>query len=253
MYNINFNYQNNILKNKPKMITQSNLTRGYKVLIGTPTSDSKLYCQDEFIGRLKSLSYPHKDFLIVDNSKERKNHKNIMKEGIKSIHIKPNNRKIHRVLADSHEEIRKYALRNNFDFLLHLESDVMPPTNVIERLLIHGLPIVSAMYMIDFGKDSHLMAQEMEHFGMTRETQNLKGSRDLHFIDGKLKPIFHCGLGCVLIRRDVLEKIEFRWEEGANIHPDGFFAFDTDALGYTKFIDTSILCEHHNSDWKIEA
>jgi GT2 family glycosyltransferase len=235
------------------MYTQSNLTRGFRVLVGTPTSDKKLYCQDDFIARVKSFTYPLRDFLIVDNSESRKNHKRLIKDDIKSIHVKPNNHKVHRVLAMSHEEIRRYALKNNFDYLLHLESDVFPPIDVIQRLLIHNLPIVSAMYMIEFGQHSHLMAQEMETFGKIRETRNLKDGQDLNFIDGKLKPTFHCGLGCVLIRRDVLEQIQFRWEEGATIHPDGFFAGDVDALGYEKYIDTSILCRHDNSDWEVSV
>jgi|694.fasta_scaffold54958_2 GT2 family glycosyltransferase len=232
------------------MFTQSNLTRGWKILVGTPTSDKKGYCQDDFIANLKSFTYPHQS-IIVDNSADRKNYKNILKEGIDARHIKPNNKSIYSVLAESHEEIRKHAIRNDFDYLLHLESDVFPPNNVIQRLLIHNLPIVSAMYMINFGYDSHLMAQDMEDFGKIRQTQNLKNGQDLMFINGDLKETFHCGLGCVLIRRDVLEKIEFRWEKGATIHPDGHFAFDTDALGYKKFIDTSILCEHRNREWKL--
>lgn len=228
------------------MITQSNLTRGWRVLVGTPTSDEKLYCQDDFISNIKSFSYPHHS-LIVDNSKERKNYKRIIKDGINAIHIKPNNKEVYNILAESHEELRKYAIRNDYDYLLHLESDVFPPCDVIQRLLIHDLPIVSAMYMIDFGKDSHLMSQEMEEIGSLRETRNLKDGQDLISINGGLQKTFHCGLGCVLIRRDVLEQIQFRWEKGAIIAPDGMFAFDTDGLGFQKYIDTTILCEHRNS------
>lgn len=234
------------------MFTPSNVTVGHRVLVGSLTSDKKIYCQDDFISLMKSLTYPYKELLIVDNSEDRKNHKRIIKDGIKSIHVKPNNKKIHKVIAESHEEIRKYMLRNNFNYLLHLESDVFPPIDVIQRLLIHDLPIVSAMYMIEFGHHSHLMAQVMETFGKLRETRNLKDGQDLNYINGKLKPTFHCGLGCVLIRRDVLENIQFRWEEGATIHPDGHFAFDTDQLGYQKFIDTSILCEHRNTEWEVD-
>jgi hypothetical protein len=229
------------------MLTQSALTRGYRVLVGTPTSDSKLYCQDDFISKIKSFSYPN-DCLIVDNSAERKNHKRIMKDGINSIHIKPNNKPVYAVLAESHEALRQYAIRNDYDYLLHLESDVFPPSDVIQRLMIHDLPIVSAMYMIDFGKDSHLMSQEIEELGQLRETRNLKDGQDLISINGGLQKTFHCGLGCVLIRRDVLEQIEFRWEQGAMIAPDGMFAFDTNGLGFNKYIETSVLCEHRNND-----
>ena len=232
------------------MITQSNLTRGYRILVGTPTSDKKLYCQDDFISNIKSFSYPH-DKLIVDNSADRKNHKRLIKDGINSIHIKPNNKSIYSVLAESHEELRKYAIRNDYDYLLHLESDVFPPSDVIQRLLIHNLPIVSAMYMIDFGIESHLMAQEIEEFGNLRETRNLKNGQDLMFITGGLQKTFHCGLGCVLIRRDVLEQVPFRWEQGATIHPDGHWAYDTAQLGYEKYIDTGLLARHENSEWQI--
>ena len=38
-------------------------------------------------------------------------------------------------MAKSHETIRQKALKGNYDYLLHLESDVFPPIDIIERLL----------------------------------------------------------------------------------------------------------------------
>jgi hypothetical protein len=71
----------------------------------------------------------------------------------------------------------------------------------------------------------------------------------LLMVDGGLKEVFHCGLGCVLINKNVLHKFNFRSQLGVSIHPDSFFAFDIDALGIRKFIDTSVLCEHNNTEW----
>lgn len=231
------------------MRTASNIIKNKKVLIGTPHSDTKNYCIEDYIARVKSLTYKNYDVFVADNSISRKNYKLLAKEGFNTVHIKPKNHPVQKFMADSHDEIRKYALRNNYDYLLHLESDIIPPADVIERLMIHDLPIVSAMYMINFGEESHLMAQEMENFGGIRETVNYKNGSDLLLADGNLKKVFHCGLGCVLIHKNILNLFEFRYEKGKNLHPDGFFAFDTDALGIQKYIDTSVLCEHNNSIW----
>jgi cellulose synthase/poly-beta-1,6-N-acetylglucosamine synthase-like glycosyltransferase len=231
------------------MRTASNINKKHRVLIGTPHSDTKNYCIEDYIARVKSLSYPFYDVLVVDNSQSRKNYKLLLRAGIKAIHVKPKKHSIQTILAKSHEEIRKYALAHKYDYLLHLESDVIPPRDVIERLMIHNHPIVSAMYMINFGSDSHLMSQKIENFGEIRETINMKDGADLMMVDGKLKLTFACGLGCVLIHRETLKKFVFRSESGANLAPDSLFALDTDALGIPKYIDTSVLCEHNNSEW----
>jgi len=231
------------------MYLENNKPKKPTVLIGVPHSDKKNYCFDEFIDRIKSFTYPNYDILIVDNSESRKNYKRIIKEGFKAIHIKPKNKSIYQILAESHEEIRKYAINNNFDYLFHLEDDIFPPLNVIECLMLHKLPIVSGMYMINFGEDSHLMAQEVETEGSIRETINKKNGSDLLMVDGSLKRVFHCGLGCILIHKSQLNKFQFRFQEGVHMHPDSFFALDTDALGIQKYIDTSVLCEHKNVEW----
>lgn len=230
-------------------MTPSILNKNHRVLVGTPHSDKKNYCIEDYISVIKSLTYKNIDVLIVDNSESRKNYKRFIKEGFKSHHIKPKNHSIQHILAESHEYIRKYAVANNYDYLFHLESDLIPPPDVIERLMLHNLPIVSGMYMINFGGNSHLMAQNMEHFGQIRETTNLDNGSDLLLVDGNLKETFHAGLGCILIHKNILTKFQFRHIKGISMHPDSVFAFDIDSIGINKYIDTSILCEHNNIEW----
>jgi hypothetical protein len=67
-----------------------------------------------------------------------------------------------------------------------------------------------------------------------------------YFVDGDVKKVFSCGLGCVLIHRSVLKEVVFRYEEGSPVHPDSFFYADLDAKKIPVYVDTSIYCKHDN-------
>lgn len=221
-----------------------------KVLVVTPHNEVKNYCFDKWLDRVTNLTYPNYDILIADNSPSNKNKKKIMKAGVSCIHIKPKNKANQKYIAESHDALRNYALIKGYDFILHLESDVFPPHDIIERLLVHRKTVVSAMYFIDFGDKSHLMLQGIENIGGTLKfTTNIEEGHDIQYVDGQLKEVYACGLGCMLIHRSILEKIKFRWEEGAFAHPDSFFAADLKTLGIKQYLDTSILCHHENSSW----
>jgi hypothetical protein len=223
-----------------------------KVLIGTPHSEVKNYCFDDFLSRITNLTYNNGeyDILIADNSKERKNAKKIMKAGVQSIFIKQKQKDIRQYIADSHEALRVAALKGNYDYLVHIESDIFPPLDVIERLLSHQKQIVAAPYFIDFGHNSHLMIQDIEKIGnIVRHTANAGEGHDILMMDGKLKRVHSAGLGCIAIHKSVLQKINFRNMRGMQMYPDSIFAADCSAQGIGIYLDTSIMCRHENMSW----
>lgn len=223
----------------------------FKVLVGTPHSEVKNYCFDDFLSTITNLTYNkgEYDILIADNSKEKKNAKKIMKAGVQSIHIKQKQKDIRQYIADSHEALRVAALKGNYDYLVHIESDVFPPLDIIERLLSHQKQIVAAPYFIDFGSESHLMVQQIEKNGdIVRHTANI-GQYDINMMDGKLKKVHSAGLGCIAIHKSVLQRINFRYMKGMEMYPDSVFAADCNAQGFKINLDTSLLCEHRNSSW----
>jgi len=223
----------------------------FKVLVGTPHYEGKNYCLDNYVNAVKTLTYHNYDVLVVDNSQDRKNVKKIKKMGVPAVHIKRKNKSTREVLAESHNYLREAAIKGGYDFLLHLESDIIPPANVIERLLSHQLPVVSGSYFVGFGDERHLMVQEIEPQKTgVRQTINLIYGNDRKYFDGKLHEVYACGLGVTLIHREILEKFPFRYIKGLDIHPDSFFAHDLNKNGKKQYLDTSILCEHDNRDWK---
>jgi hypothetical protein len=223
--------------------------KNFSVLVGTPHADRKNYCFNEFVEMVKTFTYKNYNVVIADNSKSNKNYKLIVKHGLNSLRIKPKHKANQQYIAESHEAIRQYALKGGYDYLLHLESDVFPPPDIIERLLVHQKPLVSALYMIDFGHNSRPMVQHIESHGSIRETINSDVVQDFNLIDGTLKKVYSAGLGCMLIHKSILKKFTFRWEQGASMHPDSFFAGDIKQLNIPIHLDTSILCEHKNSFW----
>jgi hypothetical protein len=131
--------------------------------------------------------------------------------------------------------------------------DVFPTRNIIEKLLSTRKDIVSAPYFYDFGKKSkplvHYFVQKADKT-YTTHCANLYDA--IKFMDGNVKPIYQSGIGCTLIKRDIIEKIPFRWESGNQGFSDSFFYYDlTYKAKINNWLDTSVLCKHYNSDWFI--
>lgn len=232
-----------------KMSNYSKLKK-FKILIGTPHAEIKNYCLDNYVAAVKGLTYDNYKVLVVDNSDTHNNKKMIVKMGLPAIHIKRGNKSTRQLMAESSEYLRKTALSGGYDFLLHFESDIIPPPNVIERLLSHQLAVVSGMYFIGHGSESHLMVQEIENQETgIRETINIKDGHDIKYANGKLHQVYACGLGMTLIHRSILEQIEFRYVDGIDIHPDSFFAHDLKQMGIAQYLDGGILCKHDNMEW----
>lgn len=228
-----------------------------KVLVSCPTSSVKEYCMPEWLANVQNFTYPNYDVFMCDNSSDYQFYSR-WKNVIDMERIDPKRHKSFQAcLAASHERCRLRAISGNYDYLLHLESDVFPPANVIERLMDAGKGIVGGVYHIELGEKSNLMLQDVERLPhvmkIDRETWNesLKMSvnmthNDLSFVDGKVKQVFSVGLGCVLIHKSVLNTFKFRYEEGAGVHPDSFFAADMDKMGMPIHVDTSVICVHKN-------
>lgn len=225
-----------------------------KILIASPTADVKDYCFDKWMKNVSNFTYENSEIFICDNSLTRdyfielKYRYSHLGDRFNVARVTPSQFQLSykHILAKSHDKCRMYALEKDFDYLLHLETDVFPPIDVIERLLDAKQKVVGALYHIELGERSTLMIQQIEDFGNElRETYNLDET-DISFVDGEVKKVFSCGLGCVLIHRSVLEEVSFRYEEGSPVHPDSFYFADLDAKRIPVFVDTSIYCQHEN-------
>lgn len=155
-------------------------------------------------------------------------------------------------MADSHEQCRQKAIEIGAEYLLHWEVDVFTLyRSVIERMLMHNKQVVSGVYHISHGNDSHLcLVQRKKMHPLEPATAFvLRNGADLMFVDGTLKEIGNAGIGCSLIHKSVFEKISFRADKNEQVHPDSTWAVDLFQHGIKTYADTSLVFQHRNQKW----
>lgn len=224
------------------------------VLVACPNSEQKEYCFDEWIDNVSKFTYPNFAVFIADNSNTPAFAERMAYKGISTVWVEKGTLSKMERFATSHDLCRQYALDYNFDYLLHLESDMFPPHDVIERLIHARKSIVGGIYHIGMGDVTQVMVQ----LQLPTDDENLVMTVPIEYqlpkwLDGTVKPVFHIGLGCMLIHKSVLKRFVFRCEKDKpSFHPDVFFAKDLFDMGFQIYADTSLICRHKNSHHKIE-
>ena len=197
-----------------------------KVMVGTVTYKGKDYCRGEFVKRRDELDGDIIEEVWTDD---------IDKRSVERI-------------TDGYNILLNRFLDSDCTHLLTLEADIIPPSHIIKQLLGYDLPVVGALYMIGPVKNRHPCA----YFKGRKRRRDAYGNElvptvnhiGLNEIDGTLQEIEGCGLGCVLIKREILENYKFRFEQA---HCDTYFHLDTLKKGIKTYVDTSIVCKHHGS------
>jgi hypothetical protein len=218
-----------------------------KVLIASPTSKHKDYCFNEWKNHVKKLTYPA-DVLIIDNTKDDGQYAKYLSRFFKTAHVKwdPED-DIYSIITKSQNIIRDYTLYNGYDYLMMIESDIMPSFNVIEYLLSLNKRVCSLPYFTYTAFQSKLLQFETEDFGSERYSHCMNLDKTFFNWDGITKPKHQPGLGCILIHRSVLKKIKFRC--APDYPADTFFHEDINKLGINCYVSELYFAEHKNSNW----
>jgi len=229
-----------------------------KILVATTIYDKKHYAFPKWWKAVKELSYPSYGVLIVDNTADNGNYARKLRRIIgnkgKVIHAerKKNSRD---TLSYCQNIIRQRVIDEDYDYWMSIESDIVPPSDTIQRLLQWGQPVVGGLYEI--GHDVKRLCVFLRHDkgNGTVGTRLITAKEDEEIRKTKgLIKIHGCGIGCALIRRDILERFPFWTDERFdNKHSDVYFYMDLDNNKIPVYVDTTIFCEHYNSDWgKVE-
>ena len=214
-----------------------------KILVGCPTSFHKEQALNEYSKIVRNLSFDNYDVLLVDNSPDDKYLDKIKSAGLKAIKGPYFESARERIITS--RNLLKDKAVDNYDYLLSLEQDVIPPKDIIERMLKHNKKVLSGVYFVRnvIGGDKKLIPLVYKEIPSDKELPDMRPLNEFE-LDKGLTKVISCGLGCVLIHKDILKQVNFRYEKDKDSWDDRFFCIDLFEKNIPIYCDTSILCKH---------
>ena len=228
-------------------------------MVGVQTSPHHAYCREAFVDRIKDMvNGLNADVVIYYNGGKH--------WGFEDFKVKEyqGNKTGMEMLKEKQNAMRDDFLKGNYTHLFSLESDNIPNKNTIKDFLKHKVDLVSSLYFVkttehfafEIPKGSSWWKMGLRNKGaVIRQklipsvwgifgTQSRRWDIDDALPQRGLVRALACGLGSVLISRNVLEKIKFRINEKQ--FTDYTFWKDAFDLGFEGFVDTDNWAEHRH-------
>lgn len=228
-----------------------------KVLVASPTYHKKDYCFKTWSDNVKGFTYPNYDVLMVDNS-PIDYHKKLSKH-FKTIKVDRGNMNSVQALTASQNEIRAHFLQYNYDWLFMLESDVIPPKDIIEYFLIWQHAVHNISYFVQLNKfDNTPTLCLQSHCGLFGLYKNYKSAmvapdeggywfNGEHYVFNEhgfpLQYGAGSGIGCTFIHRNVMQMVKFR-DENTQVYSDTYFHFDLMRNNINDYMDGQMIVKH---------
>jgi len=251
-----------------------------KILIGTVTSNIKDYCWVDFKKQLIALQEMGHDVLVVDNSEtvvNRPPFKTINYTKTKFLResfaarnkaTKSKDNPLTIVTKDCMNIIRDEFLAGDYTHLFVLESDVFLDKDfrALDELIKMDCDVANFTYMMRLDRNKgelSLCVQSTDASGRAKMISP-SDSKDLANTGVKVfgvdtlngKTLTHCGYGCTLIARRVLEKIDFkavRTANGVTPFPDSMFHTEVNQCKFLNKLNTDYVPYHCNIHGETKA
>ena len=137
---------------------------------------------------------------------------------------------------------RRYTIGGRYDALLCVEADMILPPDTLRRLVACDADVAYGLYVFRHTRhtwSAYIKLGDRHGRSLSQEPEQ---ARDLW---GRVIDVQGVGLGCTLIRRQVLEQLDF------HLHPeviqtccDWLLARDCVRHGFTQRCDTGLVCGH---------
>lgn len=142
-------------------------------------------------------------------------------------------------------EIVRNFLKTDCTHLFFVDSDTVPPVEALEELLKMNVDVASAITHIY--RDGGIINN-----CFTDYTSNEFGTTMTAVIEHTgIQEVVRCGGSCLLIKREVLEKVEIPWflnewneKFTGYVSEDLYFCDKAVKAGFKIFCNTDIVCEH---------
>jgi hypothetical protein len=134
--------------------------------------------------------------------------------------------------------------KRDYDYIMWIDSDQVFEPNDFFKLLEHDKDIVSGLYLRKPQGDT-LNDVPIEFACFNEDGKRLYTNE----VNGELRKVWSNGMGWMLVKKGVFEKIEYPWFgpiiEGLGFHgEDVSFQLRADVYGFDSWVDTSIIVGH---------
>jgi len=142
--------------------------------------------------------------------------------------------------------IRIFLQAKDYTHLFFLDSDTEPPLDCLDRLLALDVPLATGCYPVFMQHGLRWALANKDEDRHYRLLDRLSSFDEPFDVDAG-------GAGCLLVRRDLLEKICWPWfkwdelEDGTQISEDIFFFRKCNDAGYRVKVDPLVVCEHYKT------
>lgn len=147
---------------------------------------------------------------------------------------------------------RELFLSGPYDAMLVVESDIIPPVDALEKMSRVNADCVYGVYRFRRSDVINIFERYPDKNGKpprnVGESLSAKPYLLRRAIQQGVYPCSGAGLGCILIRRAVLERIEFRHADDFAAHCDTYFNRDVLAAGFSQVAEMSVICGHKDED-----
>ena len=165
--------------------------------------------------------------------------------------------------ATARNRIADRARELKVDYLMMVDGDVTPPTDALVNLIGHNVECVSGFYL-HRDKDTNeptdrtcacKLADEIgiPYFDYPLESEYTRNElSDMRERGEHLVEIHGGGMGCVLVRAEVFDRISYPWFDWVNyrnehrgmLSEDLYFCEKLRKAGIKRHLDTRVACGH---------
>lgn len=150
---------------------------------------------------------------------------------------------------------RETFLAGKWDAMLVVESDIIPPADALRRLAALKVDVAYGVYRFRVSDVVNIFERYPDNNGQrprnVGESLSCKPWLLKRAVSMGRFPCSGAGLGIVLIRRRVLEAIDFRMEHPEGAHCDTFFSRDVLTHGFSQMAEMRVICGHKDEKGEV--
>lgn len=149
------------------------------------------------------------------------------------------------LIYDSRDYIAKIAIKEGFDYVLYVDSDMIFTPEDLSQLLAHNVGICSGLYITRRGENKNVLYKEV----ITRRRFPYRAPKLIHDCqDSGFGRVAACGFGFVLIKTSVLKTMykyyKSLFEPCAGVGEDISFCLRARRVGFYTFADRDVKLGH---------